>query len=184
LTGVFRWGHYSFGNYPAFFGGIDAGTAYPTSANYHQTRGAFGFNFGARAKDFVDGTSKSMIFGEYLRSTGSTGSNGRTNDQRGMLWQGDEPGGGIIMAAISPNSTTSDVFYPDSWCPPSTPTYFPCTIGSTDGLDHTAGARSLHPGGVNVAYADGSARFTPESVSLNTWMKLVSIADGEVVDAP
>ena len=45
VTGSFEWGHFSFGNYPAFFGGDDAGTAYPTAANYKKTRGAFGFNF-------------------------------------------------------------------------------------------------------------------------------------------
>ena len=125
-----------------------------------------------------------MIFGEYLRSTGSTDSAGYNNDQRGMLWQADEPGGGSIMAAISPNSSTPDVFFPVAWCPPSTPANFPCVIGSTNGLDHTAGARSRHPGGVGVAYADGSVRFIDDGISLNIWKKLVSIADGEIVDVP
>jgi prepilin-type processing-associated H-X9-DG protein len=101
------------------------------------------------------------------------------DDQRGMLWQADEPGGGSIMAAISPNSNTPDVFQPDSWCPNSTPTNFPCVVGSTNGLDHTAGARSMHPGGVSVAYADGSARFIDENISLNIWKALVTIAGGE-----
>lgn len=42
-------------------------------------------------------------------------------------------------------------------------------------------ARSYHPGGVNVLFMDGSVRFTPNSVDLNTWRALGSKAGGEVV---
>ena len=42
-------------------------------------------------------------------------------------------------------------------------------------------ARSAHPGGVNVAYCDGSVRFIRDSIALDTWKKLGTRAGGEVV---
>ncbi len=43
-------------------------------------------------------------------------------------------------------------------------------------------ARSAHPGGVNVAFCDGSVRFIRDSIALDTWKKLGTRAGGEVVD--
>ena len=88
--GVFPWGYFSLGNYLAFFGGLNNGGADSAVIKPNQ-QGAFGFNFGARWADFRDGTSNTMIFGEYLRSTGNQ-SGGYCVDERGMLWQSDEPG--------------------------------------------------------------------------------------------
>ena len=45
------------------------------------------------------------------------------------------------------------------------------------------GASSLHPGGVNVAFLDGSVRFVKESVNSLTWRALATKAGGEVVSA-
>ena len=97
-----------------------------------------------------------------------------------MLWQADEPGRRFDHGSYLAKLEYSRRFFSGSWCPSSTPANFPCVIGSTNGLDHTAGARSMHPDGVGVAYADGSVRFIDENVSLNIWKKLVSIADGEI----
>ncbi len=44
-------------------------------------------------------------------------------------------------------------------------------------------ATSVHPGGVNVCFADGSVRFVKETVSPQTWWALGSRAGGEVVSA-
>lgn len=43
------------------------------------------------------------------------------------------------------------------------------------------GARSFHPGGVNLVLADGSVRFVADSVDLGTWRILGSRDDGEAV---
>jgi prepilin-type N-terminal cleavage/methylation domain-containing protein len=176
--GYFPWGYFSFGNYAAFFGGLNSGGAWPTVIKPYQ-QAAFGYNFGARIADFKDGTSNTMIFGEYLRSTGQK-SGGYNVDQRGMLWQADEPGGGSIMAAVSPNSTTPDIFYPDSWCVNRPESNLPCMTGSTSGSDHTAGARSRHVGGVFVAMGDGSVHFVSDTVDLKVWQGMVTIAGSEV----
>lgn len=42
-------------------------------------------------------------------------------------------------------------------------------------------ARSLHPGGVQIALADGSVRFVAQSIELLTWRRLHSRSDGQVV---
>jgi prepilin-type N-terminal cleavage/methylation domain-containing protein/prepilin-type processing-associated H-X9-DG protein len=47
---------------------------------------------------------------------------------------------------------------------------------------HTA-ARSYHPGGVNVCFADGSVRFIKDSINPTTWLALGTRAGGEVVSA-
>ena len=75
----------------------------------------------------------------------------------------------------------------------------PCTDGTNANIQATN--RSLHPGGVNVAFADGGARFIPTSVSLGTiknatsadaiesnvqlgvWDKLILCSDGQSIDA-
>jgi len=42
---------------------------------------------------------------------------------------------------------------------------------------------SNHPGGVNIAFADGSVRFVKDSVSLPTWWALGTRNSGEVISA-
>ena len=41
-------------------------------------------------------------------------------------------------------------------------------------------ARSLHPGGVNIALGDGSVRFVSDTVDLAVWRGLGTRAGGEV----
>ncbi|MGP0065877.1 MAG: H-X9-DG-CTERM domain-containing protein [Isosphaeraceae bacterium] len=42
-------------------------------------------------------------------------------------------------------------------------------------------ANSLHPGGVNVCFADGSVHFVKSSVSLQVWWGLGTRSGGEVI---
>jgi prepilin-type processing-associated H-X9-DG protein len=41
--------------------------------------------------------------------------------------------------------------------------------------------RSWHPGGVNLLLADGSVRFTKDSIALSLWRALATRASGEVI---
>jgi prepilin-type N-terminal cleavage/methylation domain-containing protein/prepilin-type processing-associated H-X9-DG protein len=52
-----------------------------------------------------------------------------------------------------------------------------------DGRWSIATATSNHPGGVNVAFADGSVRFIKNSINLPTWWALGTRAGAEVVSA-
>lgn len=44
-------------------------------------------------------------------------------------------------------------------------------------------ARSMHPGGVNALFGDGSVRFIKESLSGSVWRSLGTVSGGEVVSA-
>ncbi len=47
----------------------------------------------------------------------------------------------------------------------------------------TASPNSLHPGGINAAFADGSVHFIKDSVNPQTWWALGSRANGEVISS-
>jgi prepilin-type N-terminal cleavage/methylation domain-containing protein/prepilin-type processing-associated H-X9-DG protein len=47
----------------------------------------------------------------------------------------------------------------------------------------TASPNSLHPGGVNMGFADGSVKFIKDSVNVQTWWALGTRANGEVVSS-
>jgi prepilin-type N-terminal cleavage/methylation domain-containing protein/prepilin-type processing-associated H-X9-DG protein len=57
-----------------------------------------------------------------------------------------------------------------------------CSNNPNFNQGHTA-ARSYHPGGVNVAFCDGSVRFIKDTVSLTVWRALGTRAAGEVLSA-
>jgi prepilin-type N-terminal cleavage/methylation domain-containing protein/prepilin-type processing-associated H-X9-DG protein len=164
------WGVFSLGNYHAFFGGLNLGGAV---ANSPSTRAAFGIKYGAKFTDITDGTSNTMVLGEYLRSRGAS------NDQRGMPW-GDQPGYGQLYTQLSPNSASPDFIYV-GWCDNQPTQNLPCISGDGGPNNHVA-ARSRHSGGVNVCFGDGSIRFVRDSVDLLTvWRPMATIAGGEVV---
>jgi prepilin-type N-terminal cleavage/methylation domain-containing protein len=169
LTESQPWGVFTMGNYHAFFGGANLGEARAISGS---RRGAFGVNYGARIQDMTDGTSNTMIIGEYLRSLG------KSNDQRGLLWA-DQPGYGHIYAQLSPNTTSPDLIY-IGWCDNQPAQNLPCIDGDS-GSNNTAASRSRHTGGVNVVLGDASVHFMSQSINIATWQALVTISGGEVI---
>jgi prepilin-type processing-associated H-X9-DG protein len=63
--------------------------------------------------------------------------------------------------------------------PPNT---WSCGYGGThDGGASTASSR--HPGGVNVLMADGSVRFTKQTINVQVWEAMGSRNGGEIIDA-
>ena len=67
----------------------------------------------------------------------------------------------------------------DHFYTPNSTTY-DCLRGPLHGW---RAARSRHPGGVNSLFADGSVRFIKNSINLNTWRAIATVAGGEVVSA-
>jgi prepilin-type N-terminal cleavage/methylation domain-containing protein len=170
-------------NYMAFFSGPTVAYIDTSDRKY---RAAFGLNRGARFADITDGSSSTMLMGEYL--TGST------SDYRGFIWS-DKAGGSQIWTELSPNSPLPDRLSPSTpppplatkpWCKDLPEWNLPCTNGISESaglanLDHTAAARSRHPGGVHVLLGDGAVRFVQSAIDLNTWRMLATIGGGEVV---
>jgi prepilin-type processing-associated H-X9-DG protein len=178
------------GNYCGFFGNISIGKvlAYflhpndPTLVNATPKHLPAAFQMNRRVKIgmITDGTTHTMIIGEYLK-----GISGDFNDIRGVHWY-DHVGTSQIFTAALPNSASPDFLYP-LWCSGTSNAprlNLPCRPGIATGDNQVAASRSRHPGGVQVGLADGSARFVPDSLDLTVWQALGSINNGEVVDFP
>lgn len=171
------WGTMCKSNYLAFLGNNDYESAHPPFGPNHK-RAVFGFNRATKMSEIGDGTTHTMMLGEYL--VGTSGA----SDFRGSFWS-DQPGYGQLYTKLPPNSPSPDVLYPGDG---SYPTYcfsepalnLPCiSAGNTVGSGHTAASRSRHPGTVGILLADGSVRHVSEEVSLDVWQALASIDGGE-----
>jgi len=166
------WNH---SNYLAFFGDRNYGATFARTAR----TAAFGINYGARVADITNGTSQTMIFGEYLTGLPHAAA---PNDLRGVHWI-DIPGLSQIYTQAAPNTALPDLFTPSArFCPPSynrPDLNLPCAGASLNEM--TAASRSRHPGGVNILKADGSVRFVSQNINLSTWQAMGSISGGEVV---
>jgi len=91
----------------------------------------------------------------------------------GFRWGTGDPGDSLFQTLVPPNSTT----YPWADCR--------MDCGASCGAVFTGyhNATSLHPGGVNVAMADGSVKFVKSSIAMMTWWALGTKAGGEVISA-
>jgi prepilin-type N-terminal cleavage/methylation domain-containing protein len=147
-------------------------------------------NYGATILAITDGTSNTIMVAELRAGLSAI-------DPRGV-WALGFPGASIVNAGRAgynptPNNTTTAPSGGDggdelqdgaTYC--SDPNLgiryrMGCT---TDGsLMTSAMSRSMHPGGVNCCNADGSVRFIKDSVSQISWVRLLSKADGQVLDS-
>jgi prepilin-type N-terminal cleavage/methylation domain-containing protein/prepilin-type processing-associated H-X9-DG protein len=169
-------GYYARGNYAGFFGNLDYGSIWPTVPPAPK-RAAFGVNRSVRVAEITDGTSHTMAFGEIL-----TGLN-QDNDYRGVHWY-DHAGTSQVYTKYTPNTPIPDTIYVP-WCTATTnqPSMnLPCIPGLSSGQTDNAAARSRHAGGVQVGLCDGSVHFVGDSIGLNVWQALGSIAGGEIIE--
>ena len=126
--------------------------------------------FGAKIKDIVDGTSKTLMMMEMLKPASLS------MEYRAWLWS-DEPESYALMTRVQPNSSEPDRNNP--YCI-NEPGRLPCTIDGTAGNQRVA-SRSMHSGGVNASLCDGAVRFVTDTVDLTTWQSLSGMADGSIV---
>jgi prepilin-type processing-associated H-X9-DG protein len=91
-------------------------------------------------------------------------------------WNGSQLRG-YTWASGDPRCATYNHYYT-----PNSPSY-DCV--ANDGTTFTGlswkGARSNHPGGVNLLLGDGSVHFVSQTISLTTWRSLSTRAGGEVL---
>ena len=141
-------------------------------------RSAFG-HYSINLASIADGTSSTVFMAEVLQ--------GRDGDSRGLIWGPTAN----FMSRFTPNGTTDyyGVAVPSgsqgdqigTGCVSEPSLGLPCGSVPFPWLDAFQGARSRHPGGVNVLFGDGSVRFLKNSINPQVWVGLNSIAGSEVI---
>ena len=133
-------------------------------------RALFNWDVARSVKQVTDGTSNTVALSELI--SGPDGS----NDLRG-IWMTDL---GIGYSHLrTPNSTIPDQVLSGRCHPAKSP----CVDNAAHFSGWILAARSLHPGGVNAAMADGSVRFFNDSINAGLWIDLASIDGGEVLSS-
>ena len=117
----------------------------------------------------TDGTSKTLLMSEVLQ--------GENSDIRGLTWWGDGAG---FSTYLAPNSSLPDVSVYASYCDVTENDLRPC-VQQTHANPEMYGARSKHPGGVNVALCDSSVRFVNDSIDLDAWRALSTTHGAEII---
>jgi prepilin-type N-terminal cleavage/methylation domain-containing protein/prepilin-type processing-associated H-X9-DG protein len=115
----------------------------------------------------TDGTANTAMITETILSPDTTG-----HDIRGR-YHNPAHGGVFFSTRLPPNTMVPDQF---NWCSPNPVKRAPCVY---TGNDMFVLPRSYHPGGVNLAMADGSVRFMRENVSQPVFQGMGSRDGGE-----
>jgi len=143
-------------------------------------------NYGARISEVHDGLSNTFMAGELRAGLSAI-------DPRGV-WAMGFPGASIVNAGRgsynpSPNNMLGGVSADGGdelqdgtlYCSPANAALgMGCTTSGT--LMTSAMARSLHAGGVNMLFGDGSVRFVINQIDELNWCRLSSKGDGQVSD--
>ena len=173
--------------------------------------GVFGFQVSYSIADITDGTSNTVAYAEALcgdtaatapkraNGTGNSGSSLAANlldvstttlanlttdlvacantfktqflaDDRGYRWGGGMMGYSMFNTVMTPNGGGQ---YNFNGC------RVDCCVQMQ--AAHYLPATSLHPGGVNVLFCDGSVKFVKNTVSYQTWWALGTRGNGEVI---
>src|SRR5262249_285253 len=161
VTESANFGTWNHSNYLGFFGDKNLGAGFPGAKLEKKRRAAFGFNYGARLREILDGSSNTMVIGGYL--TGLPQQN-TPLAFLGVHWN-DTPGYSQIYTQSTPNSSSPDLFFPYEWCYDRPERNLPCTGSAVE--ETRAASRSRHPGGVNVLMGDGSVHFIKQTINLD-----------------
>ena len=145
--------------------------------NELENGGPFRYDWGRSISEFRDGTSQTVVASE-LRAGQDDLLTGHTPDlgcdYRGMWSAG--PGGAAYLHLDTPNSSNPDCLGVYMCGEPATQPA-PC-VGACGYQDSHVTARSYHPGGVNVVFCDGHVSFYNDTVDLDVWHALGTIAGG------
>ena len=120
-----------------------------TSPGPQNQQGVFSAYVTRKIADITDGTSNTMMFNEHTRQIESS-ANG---DQTGWHWWTSGNYGDTISS---------------TWFPINPQKKLPYTCNGISGSNTIEAISSLHPGGANVAFCDGSVRFLKETI--DSWV--------------
>ena len=137
-----------------------------------KTMGLFSNNSRMSFAKILDGASHTAAVTEILKGP-EGGWQGVMHYWEGPLYQHDR----------TPNTSTPDELR-NRWC--GTPRGFaPCieVYNTHNDAKLILSARSLHVGGVQSAFADGSVHFIVDQIDLIPWHNLGTSDDGQVIDA-
>ena len=199
-----NWGNTDYGQ------GQRGDSYFKTNPSLHR-KSPFGYNNGATGPmmatiaSVTDGTSNTLLMSELLQ--------GANDDIRGLLWtdfpgshsfstrlapNGSvdfwagataylDPAGGDTVDNLptiggSENGTSPANIANGDFCDNQPGYNLPCFAQGSEGGCFAA-SRSHHPAGVNSLLADGSVRFMKNTINLQTWVALGSMAGGEVISA-
>ena len=154
-------------------------------------------------KDVTDGTANTSAFSEWImgRAQGDLGQRENEKDPLAVVWGGDgganinnttfnDPNGNQVMERLcQQNKSYSWDWRGEYWIWGNTgrgggightmrPNRKTCDAG-WDTPTHLQSPSSLHPGGVNVLFCDGTVRFVSDNVDYDTWRAIGTRAGGE-----
>ena len=143
-----------------------------------ETDGAFYAETGRRLREFTDGTAKTVLGSEVIAGRDEDrNSSGYSEDARGV-WFWSLEGGATYVHRHTPNASDPDLFRYFCKNRPEAP----CTTGVIEEYQDHMAARSKHPGGVNVLFADGHVQRVSNDVHLLIWQAIATVAGEEGID--
>lgn len=204
------------GNFPdsAFLGNsnyaMSSGPNLSWNVDPSRENGAFRRVEGTRFSDITDGTSNTIMLGEFLiGDNDSTGYKLKQDVIRGKSWSGgfeSTTQGVITQATVDaygttcnsdpssqsvaagrewirgvPYHTVFNTLAPPNWKYPACMSCGVCGAGDSKGVFP---ARSRHPGGAMHALADGSVSFISETTDYQSYHAMGSRNGGEVIASP
>jgi prepilin-type N-terminal cleavage/methylation domain-containing protein/prepilin-type processing-associated H-X9-DG protein len=159
---------------------IDPNTNLPAS----YLRAPFGHASKISFSSVTDGLSLTALCAEVIQGT--------LYDQRGMMWT-TAMGGSSYTSRFAPNSfqdyykleNTADRLTSTDVCDNQPGLMLPCSVADASNPIQRAfaGAKSRHPGGINVLFGDGSVRFVKQTINSTIWIGVNSISAGEIISA-